>query len=96
LLEVHVKCAASLLLVLIFVTFVSAADVTGDWQFTAKILNDFSYARVSLKVEGEKMSGNLNELKLKASSKETISRLLRRVLPESDLESSEVRQTVMN
>jgi acetamidase/formamidase len=64
LLEVHVKCAAALLLVLIFVTFVSAADVTGDWQFTAKILNDFSYARVSLKVEGEKMSGNLNELKL--------------------------------
>src|SRR5262249_14626195 len=46
-----------------------AADVSGDWEFTAKILNDVTYARVALKVEGEKISGNLNEIKLEGTIK---------------------------
>jgi acetamidase/formamidase len=63
------KCLAAVLSVLLSATILSAADVTGDWEFTTKVLNDFSYARVSLKAEGEKLSGNLNEIKLEGSIK---------------------------
>jgi amidase len=44
-----------------------AADVSGDWQLTAKSLGDTIYARVTLKVDGNKLTGNLNELKLEGT-----------------------------
>jgi acetamidase/formamidase len=47
----------------------SAADVSGDWEFTAHRFNDEIYARVNLKVEGEKLTGSLNELKFEGTVK---------------------------
>jgi amidase len=41
-----------------------AADISGDWEFAAKIMGDTNYARVTLKVDGNKFTGDLNELKL--------------------------------
>jgi amidase len=41
-----------------------AADISGDWEFTGTSLGDTIYARVTLKVDGNKLSGALNELKL--------------------------------
>jgi acetamidase/formamidase len=40
-----------------------AADVSGDWEFTGKILGDTTYVRITLKAEGNKLTGSLNELK---------------------------------
>jgi amidase len=54
---------------LLAATLQSPADTSGDWMFTAKVLNDFNYARVTLKAEGEKLSGNLNEIKLEGTIK---------------------------
>lgn len=43
----------------------TAADVSGEWEFAGKSLGDISYARVTLKVEDSgRLAGNLNELKL--------------------------------
>src|SRR5262249_38345911 len=42
----------------------TAADISGEWEYAGKYLGDISYARVSLKVEGSKLTGNLNELTL--------------------------------
>ena len=41
-----------------------AADVTGEWEFAAKSFDEVSPTRVTLKIDGEKLTGNLNELKL--------------------------------
>jgi hypothetical protein len=41
-----------------------AADISGDWEFAGKYLGDTSYARINLKREGDKLTGNMNELKL--------------------------------
>jgi amidase len=57
------------LTLLLAATLQSPADVSGDWMFTAKVLNDVNYARVTLKAEGEKLSGNLNENKLEGTVK---------------------------
>ena len=46
-----------------------AADLSGDWEFAGNYLGDISYARVTLKVEGGKLTGNLNELKLEGTIK---------------------------
>ena len=59
----------AVLFILLVVNTVFAADVSGDWEFTAKILNDLSYARVTLKAEGETLTGNLNEVKLEGTIK---------------------------
>jgi hypothetical protein len=40
-----------------------ATDVSGDWEFAAKILGDTSYVRITLKVDGNKLTGSLNELR---------------------------------
>src|SRR5438105_9762705 len=34
------------------------ADLSGDWEFSSKYLGDVSYARVTLKIEGGKLTGN--------------------------------------
>ena len=46
-----------------------AADVSGEWEFAGKYFDDVSPARVTLKIDGEKLTGNLNELKLEGTLK---------------------------
>jgi len=41
-----------------------AVDISGDWEFANKYLGDTSYARINIKIEGDKLKGNMNELKL--------------------------------
>jgi amidase len=41
-------------------TRTSSVDVSGDWEFSAKILNDFNYGRLILKVDGANVSGTLS------------------------------------
>jgi amidase len=45
----------------------AAADVSGDWEASAKILGDTQYVRIAFKTEGNKITGNLNELKLEGT-----------------------------
>ena len=58
------KAIPAILFALFTSATLSAADVSGDWEFAAKILNDMNYSRVTLTADGEKLSGNLNENKL--------------------------------
>ena len=44
-----------------------AADISGDWELSAKVLGDTIYARTTLKADGNKLTGSLNELKLEGS-----------------------------
>lgn len=41
-------------------TSLSAADINGGWEFRAKVFDDFDYARLTLKVDGENLSGTLS------------------------------------
>jgi len=63
------KYAGGVLCLLLVARVAYAVDVTGDWELTATVLNDVSYARVTLKAEGERLSGNLNELSLEGTIK---------------------------
>jgi acetamidase/formamidase len=63
------KVIAALVSVLLVSAPVSAADLTGDWEFALKILNDFSYVRGTLKAEGEKVSGNIGQNKMAGTTK---------------------------
>ncbi len=36
-----------------------AADISGEWEFAAKMLGGTDYFRVTLKTDGKKFSGNL-------------------------------------
>lgn len=48
-----------------FVATLSAADISGKWQLhLIRAGEEFAPARVELKIDGEKVSGTLNELKL--------------------------------
>jgi acetamidase/formamidase len=47
-----------------------AADLSGEWEFAGKDFNEVSPARITLKIEGDKLSGNLNELKLEGTVKD--------------------------
>jgi acetamidase/formamidase len=47
----------------------ASADISGDWQLAATNLDDVSFARVTLKIEGDKLTGTLNELKLEGTLK---------------------------
>jgi amidase len=40
-----------------------AADISGDWELAAKVLGDTQYVRITLKTDGNKLTGALNELK---------------------------------
>src|SRR5262252_2262786 len=55
---------AGLASVLFVRTVFAASDLSGGWEFSANYLGNVSYARVTLKVEGDKLSGTLNELRL--------------------------------
>jgi acetamidase/formamidase len=58
------KFIAALASVLLVSAPASAADVTGDWEFALRILNDVSYSRGTLKTEGDRVSGNVGENKV--------------------------------
>jgi acetamidase/formamidase len=47
----------------------AATDVSGDWEFAGNDHGDASYARMALKVEGDKLTGHLNEIKLEGTIK---------------------------
>src|SRR5499427_671086 len=55
--------------VVLLASVARAADVSGDWEFATKLFDDTTYARVTLKVDGDKLSGTLNELKLEGTIK---------------------------
>jgi acetamidase/formamidase len=63
------KQAIGVLCVVLLASVARAADVSGDWEFTTKVFDDATYARVALKVDGEKLSGTINELKLEGTIK---------------------------
>lgn len=65
------KLATVALLALLPASLASAADLSGRWEFSARLLNDVTYARVTLKVEGEKLTGTLNEINLEGTVKDT-------------------------
>jgi amidase len=44
-----------------------AADLSGDWEMSAKLMDDTQYVRITLKIDGGKLTGALNELKLEGS-----------------------------
>ena len=43
------------------------ANVSGEWEFTGKFLNDVSYARLNLSLDGQKISGKLYDLSLEGT-----------------------------
>jgi hypothetical protein len=47
----------------------SAADLSGKWELTVRLLNDVNYARVTFTVEGERLTGTLNEVMLAGTVK---------------------------
>ena len=55
--------------VLLATASVSAADLSGEWELAARVLNDVTYARVTLKVENDKLTGTLNEVSLEGTVK---------------------------
>jgi hypothetical protein len=63
------KTATATLLVVLMAVSASAADVSGRWELTARLLNDVNHARVMFTVTGEKLTGTLNELKLEGTVK---------------------------
>lgn len=46
-----------------------SADVGGDWVFAGTSLGDTKYARVHFKVDGEKLTGRLNEISFEGTVK---------------------------
>ncbi|HVP00857.1 MAG TPA: acetamidase/formamidase family protein [Bryobacteraceae bacterium] len=57
-----------ILAVSLFVSTAWAADVSGTWELSAKVLGDTQYVRITLKADGNKVTGNLNELKLEGAT----------------------------
>ena len=63
------RTGTAALFVVLTAVSVSAADVSGSWELTARLLNDVNHARVTFAVSGEKLTGTLNELKLEGTVK---------------------------
>ena len=63
------RTGTAALLVMLTAVSVAAADVSGSWELTVRLLNDLNHARVTLTVSGEKLTGTLNELKLEGTIK---------------------------
>ena len=63
------KTAIATLWVVVMAVSASAADVSGRWELTARLLNDVNHARVTFSVAGEKLTGTLNELTLEGTVK---------------------------
>src|SRR3954467_8398037 len=66
----RIRQVCALCSVLFAVATLSAAELSGEWEFASKYLGDVSYARVTLKMEDGKLTGSLNELTLKGSVKD--------------------------
>src|SRR5262249_57238145 len=63
------KRAIAVLCAVLLANVARAADVSGDWEFSTRIFDDVTYARVALKADGDKISGTLNEMKLEGTVK---------------------------
>jgi len=63
------KNAMATLCFVVMAVSASAADVSGRWELTARLLNDVNHARVTFTVTGEKLTGTLNELTLEGTVK---------------------------
>ena len=63
------KTATTTLFVVVMAVSASAADVSGRWELTARLLNDVNHVRVTFTVNGEKLTGTLNELTLEGTVK---------------------------
>src|SRR6185369_869981 len=63
----HMKRAIEVLCVVLLASVARAADVSGDWEFSTKVFDEVNYARVAVKVDGDKLSGTINELKLEGT-----------------------------
>jgi acetamidase/formamidase len=48
----------------------AAADASGEWEFAGIRLGDTNYARLSLSVDGDKLTGNFNDLKIAGTFKD--------------------------
>ena len=58
----------SLLLCLLALPFLaSAADLSGDWEFTIHSFNEEMYASINLKIDGNKLTGNVFGMKLEGT-----------------------------
>ena len=44
-------------------------DLSGEWEFSAKLLNDMTYRRMTLKSEGETVSGRFDQVTLQGAVK---------------------------
>src|SRR5436190_17498396 len=44
-----------------------AADLSGEWEFSVAYLNETNTARVTLKMDAERLSGKLNEINLEGT-----------------------------
>jgi acetamidase/formamidase len=55
------------LLVLFSGTPAFAADVAGTWELAAKVLNDVRYFRLTLKAEGDTLTGTLGQMKVEGT-----------------------------
>jgi len=44
-------------------------DLSGEWEFSAKLLNDMTYRRMTLKGEGETLSGRFDQVTLQGAVK---------------------------
>ena len=47
----------------------AAADVSGEWEFAGKNFDDVNFVRLTLKTDGDKVTGKFNELKLEGTLK---------------------------
>lgn len=50
-----------------FPLLAGAADLSGDWELTFRRFGQDDYVRFTLKADGDKLTGNLNELKLEGT-----------------------------
>jgi amidase len=63
------KTAIATLCVVVTAVSALAADVSGQWELAAQLLNDVNHARMTFAVTGEKLTGTLNELTLEGTVK---------------------------
>jgi acetamidase/formamidase len=67
--EAAMKFGTAALLALLTAGQASAADVSGEWHFSAQVLDDVNHSRVTLKADGEKLTGTLNDVTLAGTLK---------------------------
>ena len=63
------KTGTAVLLVILTAVSALAADLSGRWELTVRLLNDVNYVRVTFTVEGEKLTGTMNEVMLAGTVK---------------------------